>query len=64
MAVVKTATEFFIGNLIWNRRFPGLYLIVGEYINNAAGIYHWIVLCPDEQLGHVAKCELEWEKVA
>lgn len=60
----KTARDFSIGDLIRNDEFPGVFLIVGEYVVEDRCVDNWVVLCPDEQLGHVEKCDLDWEKVS
>lgn len=60
----KITTNFSIGNLIKCPRFSGVFLIIGQYVVGDLQVDNWIVLCPDEQTGHVAKTDLEWERVA
>lgn len=53
----KANNDFVIGDLIKNKRFPGLYLVIGDYHD-----YLWDVLCPDSQIGNVGKDDPAWEK--
>lgn len=52
-----------VGDLIRSRHFSGVFLIIDEYIVKERATCDWVVLCPDERLGNVAKYDLVWEKV-